>query len=70
MGVQHGSGRPVAMGSWKPEQEASEEQVCAAFTTFAPSWMRAVEPFQRGAVPRQIRLTLHCNAALQLPNQT
>lgn len=70
MAVQHSSRRPVAMGSWEPEQEASEEQVCAAFTTFAPSWLSAVEAFQHGAVPRQIRLTLRCNAALQLPNQT
>lgn len=70
MGVQHGSWRAMAMGSWKPEQEALEEQVCTASTTFAPSWMRAVEPFQHGAVPRQIRLALRCNAALQLPNQT
>lgn len=58
------------MGSWEPEQEALEEQVCTDSTAFAPSWMRAVEPLRRGTVPRQIRLASHCNAAPQLPNQT
>lgn len=57
-------------GNWEPEQEALEEQVCTASTTFALSWMHDVQPNECGVVPRKIQLTLHRNSTLQLPNQT